>query len=216
MIIYNNEITVHRGESFTLERAIVNQDGSPYIVSKFEENPYLAITVAAARYDQTGRYNKTWWLSLKDFPRFKYTVPKTVQSFVSRPGDDAYDYVYTNGTDYKYWDGTEYVDYAFSFVKAFDTDITNEWIEQSYMYDIKHVYGNSTRDYLVELCNEYDPDYLLKYPSASSEDIYDHLASIDEAYVEGIDYTSPIYDTKIQTILLRPTKLTVQSYLRRL
>lgn len=216
MIIYNNEITVHRGESFTLERTIVNQDGSPYIVSSAEENPYIAITVAAARYDQTGRYNKTWWLSLQDFPRFKYTIVKTVSSFNSAPGDNAYEYVYTNGTDYKYWDGTKYVDYAFSFVMIFDTSITNDWVEQNYLYDIKHVYGNSTRDYLVQLCNEYDEDYLQKYPTASIEDIYDRLASIDEAYVEGIDYTVPVYDTKIQTILLKPTKLTVQSYLRRL
>lgn len=216
MILYNNEITVHRGESFTLERTIVNHDGSPYIVSKAEQNPYIAITVAAARYDQTGRYNKTWWLSLKDFPRFKYTTVKDIKNYTDKRTDAAYDYLYNVNGDYRYWDGKQYVPYAFSFVKIFDTDTTNEWVEQNYLYDIKHVYGNSTRDLLVSLCETYAPDYLLNYPTASAEDIYDKLFSIDEAYVEGIDYTVPIYNTKIQAILLVPTRMTVQSYLRRL
>lgn len=216
MILYNNEITVHRGESFTLERSVVNQDGSPYIVSSAEKNPYIAITVAAARYDQTGRYEHTWWLSLKDFPRFKHTIVKDIDNYDGQSPDAANDYLYNVNGDYRYWDGSKYVPYAFSFVKMFDTDTTNEWVEQNYLYDIKHVYGNNTRDLLVSLCEIYAPDYLLDYPNASAEDIYDKLFNIDEAYVEGIDYTAPIYDAQIQTILLAPTRMTVQSYLRRL
>lgn len=216
MILYNNEITIHRGESFTLERSVVNRDGSPYIVSSSEKNPYLAITITATRYDQLGRYKRTWWISLKDFPRFKYTKVKDIANYDSQASDAAYDYLYNVNGDYRYWDGSKYVPYAFSFVKVFNTDTTNELVEQNYLYDVKHVYGNSTRDLLVSLCNIYAPQYMLDYPNASSEDIYDKLFSIDEAYVEGIDYNVPIYNTKVQTVLLAPTRMTVQSYLRRL
>ena len=216
MILYNNEITIHRGESFTLERSVVNRDGSPYIVSSAEQNPYLAITITATRYDQLGRYKRTWWISLKDFPRFKYTTVKDIANYDGQASDAAYDYLYNVNGDYRYWDGSKYVPYAFSFVKVFNTDTTNELVEQNYLYDVKHVYGNSTRDLLVSLCNIYAPQYMLDHPNASAEDIYDKLFSIDEAYVEGIDYNVPIYNTKVQTVLLAPTRMTVQSYLRRL
>ena len=39
MKVFNNEITIHRGETFSMDKVIQNKDGSPYIVSNRLVNP---------------------------------------------------------------------------------------------------------------------------------------------------------------------------------
>ena len=72
---FNNEITVHRGETFTLNKNIQNRDGSPYIISSELSNPYFLLTVTTTRYKQENRYILSKWLDLSDFPRFYNTTP---------------------------------------------------------------------------------------------------------------------------------------------
>lgn len=61
-----NEIYVQRGENWSLDFNITNSKGDPYMLLKEWNNPYLAITVTAARYEQEGDFRQTYWLDLNN------------------------------------------------------------------------------------------------------------------------------------------------------
>lgn len=60
-----NEIYIQRGEDWSLDFAVRNPKGHPFVVLKAWQNPYLAITVTAALYEQRGDFRETYWLDLK-------------------------------------------------------------------------------------------------------------------------------------------------------
>lgn len=74
MKTYNNEIIVRRNETFSIDKYIVNRDGSPYIVSSRIENPYFLLTVASSKYEQADRYVLNKWLNISNTPRFHTTI----------------------------------------------------------------------------------------------------------------------------------------------
>ena len=86
MKTYGNEITIHRGESFTIDKFIVNKDGSPYIVSNHLLNPHLRISISDSLYEQEGRYVSNYFLNLSKLQRFESTVPVDIRSFKSSVG----------------------------------------------------------------------------------------------------------------------------------
>lgn len=59
-----NDIYIQRGETWSLDFAVVNDKGDPYMLFREWKNPYLAITVTAARYEQKGDFRRTWWLDM--------------------------------------------------------------------------------------------------------------------------------------------------------
>lgn len=85
MKTYGNEITIHRGESFTIDKFIVNKDGSPFIVSKELENPHFRLSVSDSLYEQNDRYLINYFMSLKNLPRFVCTQPVDIRSFRGSP-----------------------------------------------------------------------------------------------------------------------------------
>lgn len=67
MKVYNNEITIHRGETFTIDRVIQNRDGSPYIIfnpQSEDAEARLLISVARNYYgvNETEPYRLNIWL----------------------------------------------------------------------------------------------------------------------------------------------------------
>lgn len=58
------DIYLQRGETWSLDFSVMNAKGDPYMIATFWDNPYLAITVTAARYQQKGDYRITYWLDL--------------------------------------------------------------------------------------------------------------------------------------------------------
>ena len=64
MKMIGNEVYIQRGETWSLDFAVTNDKGHPYVVLKNWPNPYLAITVAAALYEQRGDFRETYWLDL--------------------------------------------------------------------------------------------------------------------------------------------------------
>ena len=59
MRMIGNEVYIQRGETWSLDFAVTNDKGHPYVVLKNWPNPYLAITVAAALYEQRGDFRET-------------------------------------------------------------------------------------------------------------------------------------------------------------
>lgn len=68
----SNEFTVTRGESFSIDKTLINKDGSPYIISSMLVNPYFLITVSSNRYSAQGRYSIRIWCPVT-IPRFELT-----------------------------------------------------------------------------------------------------------------------------------------------
>ena len=81
MKTFNNELVIHRGETFSMDKVIQNKDGSPYIVSNKLKNPYALVAVSTTRYDQNKRYLLNQWLPLIDKARFSITDPIDLTSF---------------------------------------------------------------------------------------------------------------------------------------
>ena len=59
-----NVVMIQRGETWSLDFEVTNAAGQPYMLFKEWTNPYLAITVTAARYSQKGDFRRTWWLDM--------------------------------------------------------------------------------------------------------------------------------------------------------
>ena len=81
MKTFNNELVIHRGETFSMDKVVQNKDGSPYIVSNKLKNPYVLVAVSTTRYDQNKRYLLNQWLPFTDKPRFSITEPIDLTSF---------------------------------------------------------------------------------------------------------------------------------------
>lgn len=64
MRIVGNEVYIQRGENWSLDFEVTNAKGHPYMLLKSWNNPYLAITVTAALYEQEGDFRETYWLDL--------------------------------------------------------------------------------------------------------------------------------------------------------
>lgn len=174
MRVYADRIQVERGEEWTYDVYFRNRDGSPYIVSNQLTNPYILVTIASSKYTQNGRYIANFWNNVTEaYKTFYCTQPielsgttmptpanglsPEIQADITAKNQTystyaVYKWVDPNGVaQYKYWTGTTYEDYDFHFVMTFPTDITNEWIEQNYVFGIKLVGGIANADYNPEV-----------------------------------------------------------------
>lgn len=229
MQVHNNEITVHRGETFTVSKIIRNRDYSPYIVSSKLANPYWLLTVTSSRYNQANRYVLNKWLSLADLPRFEITKPVAIEEgttfeTASLPagyeGDETSGYangaVFTDGNSYKYWvyDNTDeddysghWEDYECKFTTLFTNDVTSEWSEQFYLYSIFLVSGNSTYEYLKTTCE--------MLGITLTEDVvsmYNEISKIDSSLIADIENPErPIVRCDVVYPILASTKINVKT-----
>lgn len=174
MRIYADRIQVERGEEWTYDVYFQNRDGSPYIVSNKLTNPYILVTIASSKYTQNGRYISNFWNSVTEAYHTFYCTqpieltgstmptpenglsPEIIQDIQAKNQTYStyamYKWVDTNGVaQYKYWNGTAYEDCDFHFVMTFPTDITNQWIEQNYVFGVKLVAGTANADYDPEV-----------------------------------------------------------------
>ncbi len=71
MRMYGNEIAIHQGESFTIDKLIVNEDGSPYIVGNLN-TPRWEINISDSDYG-AGQFFKTYQST--EIKHFTYTTP---------------------------------------------------------------------------------------------------------------------------------------------
>ena len=242
MKTFNNEIVIHRNESFTMDKLIENKDGSPYIISSEllnESDAYFLLTVSSSRYVQNGRYISNYWLSLSDYPLFKNTnpinladygessFPTTLEdgkliltynqvTYESSVYDDVFYIIDEYGTyTYAYFTYDENADdvaiwhtYQCRFTKQFSTNETAELVEQSYLYSLSIVSGQSTLSYLQELCIANDIDYLL---TDDVQILYNLL--INAGITVNIDLQKPLATFDCVLTILPPTKLSVLSSL---
>lgn len=110
----NNELVVQRGETFSIDRTIVNKDSSPFIVSKFLNNPHLLIIVKSNKYDTKG-YTLTDYLSLDKLERFTFTQPIPLTDLKDAEGNTLYPNGFSDVTQLS----LTYFDGVYSFITAY-------------------------------------------------------------------------------------------------
>ena len=259
MRMVGNEVYIQRGEDWTLDFSVVTKTGQPFTVLKIWENPYLAITISAALYEQKGDFRETYWLDLTKryventdgsmslAPLKKFTSadalylptfainevlaqygdrivldPKsdfdvTNYLFYTDPNSDGnyqYQYVSTYTKDDKGVLTEEWVPYEFRIIKQF---ATKNWMEQSYLFDIKLLAGESIYEHIARQLTadgiEVDPFDETGAWSDTKTQEYINLVTdetirreIQEIFDDGMPLM-PDYDTK--SLILDPTRLYV-------
>ena len=162
MRVFGNDITVQRGESFTIDFTLRNKDDSPYVVNKDIVNPYILITVSSNNFNTANNYVLNQWCSLSGYFLFQSLNPVPLVDPSSAPsdvGDDGatsingseieyynkniFTVVEDGETHYKYYSVTtsNYEEYDFRIIVSFGTDITKEWSSQRYNCSISLVSG---------------------------------------------------------------------------
>lgn len=159
---YGKELYCTRGETFSLDCLVVNKDDTPYRISSALENAFLVLTVTSNKFSQKNRYVANFWINLSDFPKVD---DMTILNVDSLPvGDD----LITNrvlhlSTDNKYYIYDEvklkYIEYVFRFIHTFDTNITKEWLDKTYTYDLKLISGVLKESYIEYVKNNYPGEY---------------------------------------------------------
>lgn len=212
MKTFNNELVIHRGETFSMDKVVQNKDGSPYIVSNKLQNPYVLVSVSTTRYDQNKRYLLNQWLPLSDKVRFSITEPIDLLSFKTE----------ANGTVSKY---TSFDDVKRELVSENENCIVSGYIGDQFVYydyDDCVLYlqdGRGVRDYKYW---NLEQERLLKYEFRITCPFTQEMTSkwIEQSYVYSITLMSgelpangepPFVNIDTVQPLLIPTKLSVLS-----
>jgi hypothetical protein len=212
MTSQKHNITVTRGESFSIDKAICNQDGSPFVVSNKLKNAHFLLTIAQSKYSQNGRQVIYIWLPIEH--TFYCTNAIKVSSFNSKPDIDVDDidlstyaiyYVEENGVKiYKRWTGSSYEDYELRFVYTFSSHLTSNLVAQDYVYTIDLVDGESTEQLIDEL---YESQV-----GGSSITSYDKYVELKELGLsEDIDLNKAIHNIAFSLPILTAKTLTVNN-----
>lgn len=162
---YGKEITVARGETFSLTCEITNEEGVPYMISSALTNPTFLLTVSNTLYkSDSKRYVLKCWTPLVvnlDDPE----NPVYVNGFVfdtfeigetdltSAPADVSIRKLYKSTTDNKYYiyDAGEWKEYKTVFVQNFPSEITREWYSKNFYYELRLVAGEYTDEFIAAI-----------------------------------------------------------------
>lgn len=235
-----NEIYIQRGEIWSLDFEVKNTKGDPLMLLKDWVNPYLVLTIAAARYDQSGAFSRTWWLDMDKqmvenedgsyaedilLKRFIHTQPLYLEehrmaaintTYPEIPNEEATDYLFYTDPDkngkriYKYLEDAEWKDYNFRIIKLVDTQ---DMIEQTYLFDIKLIAGNSIQE---EMFNEFlvqgDEPPALPWSNEKAISYVENIVDTEkreqfETWLQSGAPLRPPY--QVETPLLQPTKFMV-------
>lgn len=212
MKTFNNELVIHRGETFSMDKVVQNKDGSPYIVSNKLQNPYVLVSVSTTRYDQNKRYLLNQWLPLSDKVRFSITEPIDLLSFKTE----------ANGTVSKY---TSFDDVKRELVSENENCIVSGYIGDQFVYydyDDCVLYLQDERGVRDYKYWNLEQKRLLKYEFRITCPFTQEMTSkwIEQSYVYSITLMSgelpangepPFVNIDTVQPLLIPTKLSVLS-----
>ena len=156
-------------------------------------------------------FNGTYWSSDKT-RRFQRLEGKNAYHYLKEP-------VNRKKRFYKYYDENEWKNYEFRFVKRFSNEDTRQWKAQNYLYTIQLVAGTKSRDYLINILDDNNVNYVknidyigeLTPNDTSIEELYNLAISNGLQLTENFHLDAPIIPS-YTTSILKPTKITVKEY----
>lgn len=241
MILCNNDITIYRGEQFTIDYNIVFPDGSPFIVSNEMSNPYFLISLSTHKGENQEVFN--YWLPVSK--KFQYTKPLDIQDFkisststigiyekfddITLPMGNFYlngQYVtavqesaavYSNSKEpgvYKYISGKSLEDYTCSIIHAFNTNDTKQWKSEKYYYTIQLVDGQDMRSYLLTIAMEHHIERQDELSNMTNEELYNLLLNDNVIGIDKLDITQPIVKIDASLPIMSPAIINVTQYMQ--
>ena len=124
--------------------------------------------------------------------------------------------------NYKYWEYIDnkdnpydgrWVDYKCSITVPFTKDITDNWIEQNYYYNISLVDGETLINYLNTVAEQLSID--TTNISNDKNALYSSIFDIEPNLLSEVNIEKPLYLEDNVFVILPETKLTVRTNLRR-
>jgi hypothetical protein len=156
---YGKEIYCTRGETVSLDFAIVNRDNTPYRISTALTNAHLLLTVKSNTYTQKDRYVLNNWINLSDFPKVDDMTILSVDELPTGVNlvKNRLLYLTTDGKYYIYDDiKLKYIEYGFRLIHTFQSDVTNDWFDKTYDYELKLISGTLLDDYVDAVNKGFD------------------------------------------------------------
>ena len=206
MRMNRNEITILRGETFTIDKFLSNQDGSPIIVSSELRNPHILLSIASSEYRQANMYVKHYWLPIVQ--SFFLTEPidllaiKNEQDGVSLYPD------FDSIEELQEIDGVSYVavGYYDGVYTAFEPSDCVFYVEQGGIRTYKY-WSDGWKDYSFRITKT--------FPQADTREWIPQTYLWSMQLVSGESGENDVIDVfdTVQTLLL-PTKLSVLSNLK--
>ena len=206
MKVYRNEITIHRGETFTMRKKVICEDGSPFVVSNQINNPRWLITVTNSKYEQENRYVLNKWLVCGPL-KFYRSKPINIKEIPIQDGIAYYQNFETMPLPAGY-EGDETEGYA--DIAVFYQELENgERIYRYWKYDNdeKNDFSGDWEVYNCYITTQFNNDITSKW--SSSTYWYSITLMCGEINDEGV-----IIDSDLSIPILEPSKLLVQSNLR--
>lgn len=189
MRVLKNEIYIQRGEIFSLDFAVRNAKGDPFVVFEKWENPHLLITITPSLYEQNNRADELYWLdigkvwkenadksmNLEPLHRFISTEALYLSMFDTNeavnnyklnrdPASDLYIGKYLFYVDEKA-DGKR----TYKYFSGFDENGLAVWAD----YDFRIVKTFDTKDWQ-------NPTYLYDIKVVSGESVVEYISRITE------------------------------------
>ena len=228
MQMAGNEIYVQRGETFSLDFAVRNAKGDPYMVFKGWKNPYLAITISTSLYAQEGSTCEMHWLdldqcwvenadgsaTLKPMKRFISTEALYLSMFDVDDARHLYGEKISLSPDSDFYIGN-YLFYTddgirvYKYFDGYDTDNNEIWVE----YDFRIIKSFDTTDwsstdYLYDVKIIAGESVIEKIQSLSGVTIStENLNDIESALnlIESDEIRAELYELYISGVPLLPT-----------
>ena len=191
-----NEIFVQKGETWSLDFEIITDKGDPFMLFKGWRNPYLVMTITAARYEQKGNFRQSWWLDidkalvekadgsmeLVPMKRFEYAKPLYTEEFEIEKILAIYDNNFTaNGDKTNPSDITNYLFYQdnhgeklYKYVKDYTFDAENNVIGEWEEYNFRIIKQFSTENWIEQ---NYLFDIRIVAGESLEEHVYNYLLS---------------------------------------
>ena len=171
MIVNGVNLSIHRGEDFTIDFKFTNKDDSPFIVSSDMVHPYYLVSVVSDTFDTQNTYEYNVWCDLRTSYRFKNTrvVSKTgaINSWTEPSDFSDYQSIGVDGLIYynrcvfystitkKYYVYKYITDSTTGYVECedinmnrltvnFPTSVTSLWVGKNYKYSISLVETDET------------------------------------------------------------------------
>lgn len=163
MFLKGMDVRVKRGETFTLEFEVLNNDGTPHILYKEFINPYICIALRSNAYTQSGEVIRNYWLPLNNIPNFEITEYLPIASNTQYPPNEYADSswaiaeaerptgqmaVFVYNGDYVYYNinTQSYEPYNFVVSKVFVPSDTQDLTDINYVYDVYICSGPTVED----------------------------------------------------------------------
>lgn len=228
-----NDIYIQRGETWSLDFTVRNDRGDPYMLFKQWENPYLVITVTAARYQQRGDFRQTWWLDMDNrwveqadgtfeivpMKRFQGTEALYITSFTPAGLEEAlqkYRYIRLDAdsdfdvTNYLFYtdvlnDGNRVYKYVDEYEHAGERIINATWTE----YDFHIIKQFNTKDWTEQ-------NYLFDVKVLAGESVDEHIRGIliqegdNEELIPKTPWEDDVIQEHIKLISNKATRIEMQ------